>query len=130
MPRRDKLLLSAGAWGWAAGMLELTPRQIAVLERFRNAGFALAAFPLYASYLGVKKGNCAVLLVPVNGAGMNTYGEACYLVGGNLGVRMTREGRDWFVWKKEQVEATPARLQELRRFMDEVNGILAASAAG
>lgn len=105
-------------------MLELTPQQIAVLERFRDAGFGLAAFPLYASYLAVKKENCAVLLAPVAGGGMKLYGEPCYLVGGNMGVRARREGRDWFVWKKEQVEATPARLQELQRFAAEVRSNL------
>ncbi len=105
-------------------MLELTPQQIAVLERFRDAGFALAAFPLYASYIGVKKENCAVLLAPVPNGGMRPYGEACYLVAGNMGVRAKRDGRDWFVWKKEQVEATPARLGELQRFAVEVRSIL------
>lgn len=110
-------------------MLELTPQQITVLERFRDAGFALGAFPLYASYLGVKKDNCAVLLAPVEGGGMNLYGEVCYLVAGNMGVRMKRDGLDCFVWKKEQVEATPARLQELQRFTAEVRAVLSASEA-
>jgi len=109
-------------------MLELTPQQIALLEKFRDAGFGLAAFPLYASYVGVKKGNCAVLVAPVAGGGLQTYGEPCYLVGGNLGVRMRREGREWFVWKKEQVEVTPERLGELQRFTGEVRAVLQSGA--
>jgi len=110
-------------------MLELTPRQIAVLEKLRDAGFGLAAFPLYASYLGLKKGNCAILLAPVAGGGMQPFGEPCYLVGGNLGVRMKRAGREWFVWKKEQVEVTAERLGELQRFTAEVRATLNAADA-
>jgi hypothetical protein len=48
-------------------VLEFTPQQMGILERLRQRGFAFAAFPLYASYVGVKKGNCAALLAPQNG---------------------------------------------------------------
>ncbi len=105
-------------------MLELTPEQVAVLHKLRDAGFGLAAFPLYASHVGVKKGNCAMLLAPVAGGGMKPFGEPCYLVSGNLGVRMKREGREWFVWKKEQIEVTPERLGELQKFVAEVHALL------
>lgn len=105
-------------------MLELTPQQMAVLERLRQPGFALAAFPLYASYLGVKKGNCAALLAAQNGATMKVYGEACYLVGGQMGVRVRRGGREFFVWKKNELEATPERQEELARFRAELEALL------
>ncbi len=108
-------------------MLELTPQQVALLEKLRDAGFGLAAFPLYASYVGVRKENCVMLLAPIAGGGMQPFGEPCFLVGGNLGVRMTRDGREWFVWKKEQVEATPERLEELQRFTAEVRAVLGAT---
>lgn len=95
--------------------LELTPQQIAVLERLSDAGFTLAAFPMYAQHVGVRKGNCAALLAP-SGAGMKLYGEVCWLVNGNLSVRVRRNGGEWFVWKRQQVEATPERIKELREF--------------
>lgn len=106
-------------------MLELTPQQIEVLERLRDAQFSFRSFPLYASYVAAVKGNCAVLLAPVPDGGMRIYGEPCYLVAGNMAVRTKRDGRDWFVWKKEQVEATPARLEELRQFVENVRAALA-----
>ena len=105
-------------------MMEFTAAQIASLERLRDAGFTLAAFPMYASHIGVKKGNCAALLAPASGAGMQVYGEACYLVNGSLSVRVRRDGREWFVWKKEQLEATPERLAELARFREELAALL------
>ena len=105
-------------------MLELTPQQLEVLGRFRDARFALRSFPLYASYVAVVSGNCAVLLAPVPGGGMRIYGEPCSLVADNMAVRVNRDGREWFVWKKQQVEATPARLEELRQFVENVNEVL------
>lgn len=105
-------------------MLELTSQQMTVLERLHERGFAFAAFPLYASYVGVKKGNCAALLAPQNGATMKVYGEACYLVGGQLSVRVQRNGREFFVWKKSELEATPERQNELARFREELVELL------
>lgn len=105
-------------------MLELTPQQMTVLERLRQRGFAFAAFPLYASYIGVKKGNCAALLAAQDGATMKVYGEASYLVGGQLSVRVQRNGREFFVWKKNEVEATPDRQAELARFRAELDELL------
>lgn len=105
-------------------MLELTSQQMAVLERLRQRGFAFAAFPLYAAYLGVKKGNCAALLAPQNGTTLKVYGEVCYLVGGQLSVRVRRTGREFFVWKKNELEATPERQDELARFREELVELL------
>lgn len=75
---------------------------------------------MYANYIGVCRGDCAALLAPVSGNQFQVFGEPTYLVGGNLGVRVTRAGRPWFVWKKEKLEASHARLEELRRFAAEI----------
>lgn len=109
-------------------MPELSPEQMAVLERLRGRGFVFAAFPLYEKQIGVKKGNCAVLVEPVDGGGMKRVGEASYLVAGNLSVRVTRGGEQWFVWKQNQVEATPERQRELERFAEELQELLEGSA--
>lgn len=105
-------------------MLELTPAQIAVLERLVAHGFSGVAFPLYASSVGVRKGNCAALLGPIAGDGMRIVGDPCYLIDGNLSVLVVRDKRRWFVWKKKQVEATPERLAELAQFTRELEDLL------
>lgn len=105
-------------------MLELSPPQIALLERLVAQGFQPVAFPLYASAVGVRKGNCAALLQPVQGGGLRLFGEPCYLVEGNLSVRIRRAGKQWFVWKKKQLEASTARLAELDQFTLELTSLL------
>ncbi len=105
-------------------MLELTPHQIAVLEQIVTRGFRGVAFPLYASRIGVRKGHCAALLEPVAGAGLRIFGEPSWVLEENLSVRVERDARQWFVWKKKQVEATPERLAELRQFTAELSALL------
>lgn len=105
-------------------MLELSPKQIAVLERCAAAGFRVVAFPWYASAVGIKKGNCAALLTPGGADSMTLLGEACYLIDGNLSVRLRRKGADLFVWKKKQLAATGERLEELAQFRRELVSII------
>jgi len=109
-------------------MLELTAEQIAVLERLRDRGFQFVAYPLYASYVGVRKGNCASLLAPVEGGGMRLFGEASYLVDGNLSVRVLRGSQAAFVWKQKSLQATPQRDEELASFRAELEELLSPQA--
>jgi hypothetical protein len=108
----------------ASIMPEFTPAQVAILERLRSGGFDLVAFPMYANYVGVRKGNCAALLAPENASGLRFFGEPCYLIGGNLTVRLFRRGTLHFVWKKQSLEATADRVAELRQFAGEVSALL------
>ena len=105
-------------------MMELTAEQIAVLERLAGAGYEIVAFPMYASAVGVRRGECAALLERVEG-GMRLLGEACWVIEGNLSVRVRRDGREWFVWKKKQVEATEERVAEVKQFQEDVKRMLA-----
>ncbi|HEV3218510.1 MAG TPA: hypothetical protein VGZ48_01965 [Candidatus Acidoferrales bacterium] len=105
-------------------MLDLSPKQIALLERCAAAGFKIVAFPMYASAVGLKKGNCAALLTPSAADRMALLGEPCYLIGGNLAVRVRRNGMDLFVWKKDQLEATADRLAELKQFRRELESLI------
>jgi hypothetical protein len=105
-------------------MLELTPAQVAVLERLAGSGFSIVAFPLYASAIGVRRGPFAVLLAPSEGGAMRLLGDPCYLIDGNLSVRVTRKGRPMFVWKSREVEATSELLAELGRFASDVSELL------
>ncbi len=109
-------------------MLELTPQQIAALERLAARGFEIVAFPLYASAVGVRRGNCAALLQPVTSGGMRLFAEPCYLVEGNLSVRVERGGSAWFVWKKKQLEATRERQAELDSFAQALSELLLGAA--
>jgi hypothetical protein len=105
-------------------MQELTPAQFSILERLASRGFNIVAFPLYASAIGVRRGLFAVLLVPVDGGSLRILGDPCYLIDGNMSVRVTRNGRSAFVWKSREVEATPDLLAELGRFAADVSALL------
>jgi hypothetical protein len=107
--------------------MDLTPQQISILERLHQREFQIVAFPMYANYIGVRKGNCVALLAPVTTDKFTLYGQPSYLIAGNFGVRMTRGGRDWFVWKKEKLEVTPERLAELDAFSTELAAMLLVS---
>jgi hypothetical protein len=101
-------------------MNELSPQQMAMLERLFSQGFVPVAFPLYANAVGLRKGNCATLLEPVANGGFRLFGEPCMLLEGNLTVRITEKGKSWFVWKKLRVEATVGRVKELDNFVAEL----------
>ena len=105
-------------------MTELSPQQIAILERLIAAGFSIVAFPLYANAVGVRKQTCAALLDPVPAGGFQLFGEPCMLLDGNLTVRVKDKGQSWFVWKKQRLEATPERLAQLNHFVTELNRLL------
>lgn len=105
-------------------MMELSPQQIAILERLIAKDFSIVAFPLYANAVGVRKGTCAALLDPIANGGFRVFGEPCILLEGNLTVRIAEKGKVWFVWKKQRVEATPERLSELENFVTELNLLL------
>jgi hypothetical protein len=96
--------------------VEFTSQQISTLERLQRRGFEIVAFPMYASHVGVRKGNCVALLSRLPSGTFKLFGTASFLVAGNLSVRVSQGGRDWFVWKKEKLEVTPARLTELQTF--------------
>jgi hypothetical protein len=109
-------------------MIDLSPNQISILERLALNGFSVVAFPLYANAVGVRKGSNAALLDPAPSGGFRLYGEPCYLLEGNLSVRITEKGKTWFVWKKQRIEATAERLAELEGFVAELNLLLEAHA--
>jgi len=56
------------------------------------------------------------------------YTEPTFLVAGNLSARIHREGREWFVWKREVIEATSECLSELEAFSRELKDMLLPTA--
>jgi len=105
-------------------MTDLSANQIGILERLVSKGFSVVAFPLYANAVGVRKGSCAALLDPIANGGFRVFGEPCFLLEGNLTVRIAEKGKTWFVWKKQRLEATAERVLELDRFVAELNLLL------
>lgn len=104
--------------------MDLLPKHLGILERLHLSGFEIVAFPMYANYVGVRKGNCAALLAPIPSGGFQIYGTPAYLINGNFSVRVRREGREFFAWKKENIEVTPVRLAELDIFTAELSQAL------
>ncbi len=104
--------------------MDLTPQHLTILERLHSKGFQIVAFPMYANNPGVRKGNCAALLAPNPSGNLEIFGTPAYLLNGNFTVRIQHNNRAYFVWKKERVEATPARLAELESFAAELSEVL------
>ena len=105
-------------------MVELTPQQMQTMERLFEAGFRPIAIPPYENALCIKRGDCAAVLAPVPNGGLKVLAPPSYLVAGNLSVKLKRGSGDVFVWKKNDVEATPDRLEELAVFKRELMQIL------
>jgi hypothetical protein len=105
-------------------MFELTPKQMETLEKLFAAGFRPIAIPPYESVLCVRRGDCAAVLSPIPNGGLKLLASPSYLVDGNLSVRINRERRDVFVWKKTELPASVERLNELESFRHELTEIL------
>ena len=105
-------------------MPELTARQKQALTRLIGQGFQIIAIPPYESALCVRLGNCAALLAPVEGGNVRLMAPPSFLIDGNLSVKIERGGREWFVWKKREIEATEERKAELGRFRERLEELL------
>ncbi len=107
-------------------MVELTQAQTDTLKRLFAAGFRPIAIPPYESALCVYRGECAVLLAPVENGTFRFLAPATLMVDSNLSVKLKKPSGEFFVWKKTEVPATPERLSELQKFRDELLAILEA----
>ena len=104
--------------------MELTHQQIAILKWLQGRNFQIVAFPMYASHVGVRKGNCAALLAPLASGSFGLLGAPSYLIEGNFSVRVASGGREWLVWKRKKLEATAGRLAEIDAFSAELSEAL------
>ncbi len=105
-------------------MLEFTKTQTDVLQHLFEAGFRPIAIPPYEKALCVHRGECAALLAPVENAGLQLMAPVTLIVDGNLSVRLKKPSGDVFVWKKTELPATPERLNDLKKFREELQAIL------
>jgi hypothetical protein len=99
----------------------------AQLQRLYLAGFEIQSFERFPRTVGVVRDNCVALLEPT-AEGLKIVAMPGWLMDGGIGVPVQSGGRQVFQHKSETVEATPERLETLRRFRQEVENLLAATA--
>ncbi|HYL15026.1 MAG TPA: hypothetical protein VEV41_18445 [Terriglobales bacterium] len=93
------------------------------LQRLYLAGFELQTFDRFPKCIGVIRDNCVALLVPGT-EGLQILGTAGWRMGEVMGVLVEKDGRQVFQAKEEIVEATPERLESLRRFRQDLTVLL------
>src|SRR5437016_2331980 len=94
------------------------------LQRIYLAGFELETFDRFPKCIGVVRDGCMALLVP-GADGLQILGTPGWRMGEAIGVLVERQGRQVFQNKDEFLEATPERLEILRRFRDDLRTLLA-----
>ncbi|MFZ0913774.1 MAG: hypothetical protein WBQ76_12365 [Candidatus Korobacteraceae bacterium] len=97
------------------------------LQRIYLAGFELQTFERYPNSIGVIRDGCIALL-RATPLGLQVVGAPGWRMGEVLGVLVEKEGRQVFQAKAEIVEATPERLETLRRFKEVLEQLLTATA--
>ena len=97
------------------------------LQRLYLAGFELQTFERYPNAVGVLRDGCIALL-RATPTGLNMIGTPGWRMGEVLGVLVEKDGRKVFQAKSEVVEATPERLAALRKFRDDLEEMLTATA--
>jgi hypothetical protein len=93
------------------------------LQQIYLAGFELKTFDRFPKCVGVVRDNCIALLVPTPD-GVQMLGTPGWQIGEVMGVLTEVGGRQVFQAKLEIVEATPEKLEKLRRFREELGELL------
>ncbi|MGA2902638.1 MAG: hypothetical protein ABSD98_02315 [Candidatus Korobacteraceae bacterium] len=97
------------------------------LQRIYLAGFELQTFERYPNSVGVIRDGCIALLRSTP-TGLEMIGAHGWRMGEVLGVLVEKDGRKVFQAKSEVVEATPERLEALRKFKLDLEQLLTATA--
>lgn len=97
----------------------------AQLQRIYLAGFEIQTFDGFPKCVGVIRDNCIALLVPGVG-GLQMLGTPGWRMGEVMGVLVEKNGRQVFQAKEEILEATPERLETLRRFQTDLAVVMQA----
>ena len=92
------------------------------LQRIYLAGFELQTFDRFPKCIGVVRDGCIALLVP-GVDGLQMLGTPGWRMGEAIGVLVEQDGRQVFQNKQEIVEATPERLDLLRRFKNDLKDL-------
>jgi len=99
------------------------PEPAEQLQRLYSSGFDLQTFDRYPNSMGVLRDGCIALL-RATPAGLEIIGIPGWRMGEVLGVLVQRDGRQLFQAKSETVEATPERLEALKRFREDLEQLL------
>ncbi len=94
------------------------------LQSLAAAGFELVNLPRFPSYVGAKKYDCAVLLEPLDDGTLRQFTAVGYLIEGNISVLVHKGREQWFVWKAQQVRATPDLLAAVQQFESDLRTLL------
>ncbi len=97
------------------------------LARIYQAGFDVQTFDRYPRVIGVLRDGVIALFEPTP-EGLRMIGVPGWRMGEVMGVLVEREGRQIFQAKSETVEATPERLENVRRFRQDLEILLASKA--
>jgi hypothetical protein len=93
------------------------------LQQIYLAGFELKVFDRFPKCVGIVRDKCIALVVPGVG-GLQMMGTPGWQMGEAIGVLVEIGGRPMFQAKQEIVEATPERLETLRRFREDLGQLL------
>jgi hypothetical protein len=102
------------------------PDPASQLQQIYLAGFELKTFERFPKCVGVVRDDCIALLVP-GPDGLQMLGTPGWQIGEVMGVLTEVGGRQVFQAKAEMVEATPARLEKLRQFREELQKLIQAT---
>jgi hypothetical protein len=93
------------------------------LQQIYLAGFELKTLDRFPKCVGVVREDCIALLIP-SPDGLQMLGTPGWQIGEVMGVLTEVNGQPVFQAKQEIVEATPERLERLRRFREELGELL------
>jgi hypothetical protein len=93
------------------------------LQQLYLAGFEFQTFDRFPKCIGVIRDSCIALLVPTPD-GLQMLGTPGWRMGEVIGVLTEVSGRKVFQAKQQIIDATPARLELLRRFQMDIQRLL------
>ena len=99
------------------------------LQQIYLAGFELKTFDRFPKCVGVVRDECIALLVPGT-EGLQILGIPGWAIGESIGVLTEVGGRKVFQAKQEMVEATPEKLERLRKFRQDLADMLDPKRSG
>lgn len=93
------------------------------LQRIYLAGFQLETFERFPKAIGVARDN-VIALLEATPEGLRMIGTPGWRMGEAMGVLIQMGGRQVFQNKAEIVEATPERLETVRRVREELQKLI------
>jgi hypothetical protein len=95
------------------------------LQKIYVAGFELQTFDRFPRAIGVSRDGCIALL-EATPEGLRMIGTPGWRMGEVMGVLIEIDGRRVFQAKDQIEEATPERLDALRKFRSDIETLIAA----